>query len=55
MKKAIFNQIKHDLQIKFVLPLKNIFETDFKEILIDIGYLTSPERSFLVAIKSNYI
>ena len=55
MKMAIFKQIKYDLQIKFVIPLKNIFETDFKEILIDIGYLDSPENSSLVAIKSNYI
>ena len=55
IKKLVFKQINYDLQIKFVLPLKYIFETDFKEILIDIGYLESQERVFLVAIKANNI
>ena len=55
IKKLVFKQINYDLQIKFVLPLKYIFETDFKEILINIGYLESQERVFLVAIKANNI
>jgi len=55
IRKAIFKQIKYDLQIKFVLPIKYIFETDFKDILIDIGYLESSNKVFLVAIKSSDI
>jgi hypothetical protein len=55
IKKTIFKQIRYDLQIKFVYPLKNIFETNYKNILIDVGYIDSTEKAFLVAIKSSDI
>lgn len=53
IKDAILKQIRYDLQTKFVIPLKNIFETAFKEILVDVGCLESPVVAFLNAIKGN--
>ncbi len=55
IKENITRQIKHSLQIQFVLPLKSMIEDEFREILIAEGYLDSPEKSFFDAIRTSEI
>jgi hypothetical protein len=55
IKENITRQIKHSLQIQFVLPLKSMIEDEFRVILIDEGYLDSPEKSFFDAIRTSEI